>query len=155
MNKRCIDCLHYEVCKYKDQEVCRGTTVADTLHECKDFKSKEKFFSKQISNVITNELGFNRTVVEEMIKQRIPEHLIESIVEQAVDKYIHKNISWTERNPEGTYFSLLVQRRIVNLVDKFVHDRIKGKTAEEIDRIIEMEVSRILANASGEAKEDE
>ena len=147
--KKCIECLHYEVCKFKDQKISIGTTVAETLHDCKDFKSKEKFFSKQISNVITNELGFNRTVVEEMIKQRCPENLIEVIVERVVDKYIHKNISWTERSPEGTYFSLLIQKRIANLVDKFVHDRIKGKVAEEIDRIVEMEVNRILVNASG------
>lgn len=40
--KKCIECLHYEVCKFKDQTICRGTTVADTLHECKDFKSNEK-----------------------------------------------------------------------------------------------------------------
>lgn len=41
MNKRCIDCLHYEVCKYKDQKVSIGTKVENLIHECKNFISKE------------------------------------------------------------------------------------------------------------------
>lgn len=40
MNK-CINCLHYEVCKYKDQEFCIGTKIEDLVHECKDYIDKK------------------------------------------------------------------------------------------------------------------
>lgn len=41
VEKRCINCLHYDVCKYKDQKVSIGTKVEDLIHECKDFIKKE------------------------------------------------------------------------------------------------------------------
>lgn len=36
---RCVECLHYGVCKHKDQKISIGTKVEDLIHECKDFIS--------------------------------------------------------------------------------------------------------------------
>lgn len=41
--KTCKDCVHYDVCKYKDEKVSLGITVKETMHNCKDFKNKADF----------------------------------------------------------------------------------------------------------------
>ena len=33
----CKDCIHSSVCKFADEEVCKGTKVKDLEHDCKDY----------------------------------------------------------------------------------------------------------------------
>ena len=40
---RCINCLHEKLCKYADERVAMAIRVRDTIHECKDFRSKFDF----------------------------------------------------------------------------------------------------------------
>lgn len=35
--KSCNNCLHYNVCKFKDEELCKGIKVKDLLHDCANF----------------------------------------------------------------------------------------------------------------------
>ena len=39
----CKNCISENVCKYKDENVSLGTTVKETIHDCKDFKNKADF----------------------------------------------------------------------------------------------------------------
>ena len=39
----CKNCISENVCKYKDEKVSLGTTVKETVHNCKDFKDKSNF----------------------------------------------------------------------------------------------------------------
>ena len=39
----CKNCIGENVCKYKDETVSLGTTVKETIHDCKDFKDKADF----------------------------------------------------------------------------------------------------------------
>ena len=40
---KCKDCIHENICKFADEKVSIGTKVKETLHNCKDFKDKDKF----------------------------------------------------------------------------------------------------------------
>ena len=33
----CKNCIHFSVCKFADEEVCKGTKVKDLEHDCKDY----------------------------------------------------------------------------------------------------------------------
>ena len=33
----CQKCIHSNVCKFTDKEVCKGTKVNDLEHDCKDY----------------------------------------------------------------------------------------------------------------------
>lgn len=35
--KSCQTCLHNNVCKFTDEELCKGTKVKDLITECKDY----------------------------------------------------------------------------------------------------------------------
>ena len=37
---RCIDCLHFEVCKQRMEELCKWTKVEDLIHNCSKFKDR-------------------------------------------------------------------------------------------------------------------
>ena len=37
--KQCIDCLKYDTCKYCKEQLCAGTNIEDTVHNCKYFVS--------------------------------------------------------------------------------------------------------------------
>ena len=39
--KSCNDCMHYNVCKFKEEELCKGTKVKDLLHDCANFEQKQ------------------------------------------------------------------------------------------------------------------
>lgn len=42
MNNRCVNCLHRNVCKYKNEKVSLGTTIADLTHDCRDYIEQTK-----------------------------------------------------------------------------------------------------------------
>ena len=35
--KSCQTCLHNNVCKFTDEELCKGTKVKDLITDCKDY----------------------------------------------------------------------------------------------------------------------
>jgi hypothetical protein len=35
----CKNCIHEKVCKYTNEKISIGTTVGETMHECKDYTS--------------------------------------------------------------------------------------------------------------------
>jgi hypothetical protein len=39
----CKDCLHFEVCVHRYEELCKGTKVEDLLHNCTKFKDRNKY----------------------------------------------------------------------------------------------------------------
>lgn len=114
----------------------------------------ERSVYKMIKNYLSNELGVNRTYIDEIIVSHVRDRNIEAVVKQEVDKYIHNKISWTERNPEGVYVEDIVQRRIINLVDKYVMEYIQKGLMEKVMQIADFEISRILANVNAEAESE-
>lgn len=44
-NKHCSDCIKSEVCKFKEEELCPGTTIEDLAHNCRNFLSKAAYTS--------------------------------------------------------------------------------------------------------------
>ena len=40
---KCIDCLHFEVCKYKLEEICKFTKIEDLIHNCTKFRDRTKY----------------------------------------------------------------------------------------------------------------
>lgn len=105
---------------------------------------------KMIKNYLANELGVNRSYIDSVIISHVRDRNIEAVVKQEVDKYIHNQISWTERSPDGMYVSGLVQKRIVNLVDKYVREYIEKGLLEKIKQIADIEIDRILSNVHAE-----
>lgn len=108
---------------------------------------------KMIKNYLANELGVNRSYIDAVIVSHVRDRNIEAVVKQEVDKYIHNKISWTERNPEGVYVDGVVQRRIMNLVDRYVAEYIERGLKEKIMQIADIEINRILANVHSEAEQ--
>ena len=40
----CRNCIHSNsICKFENEEICKGTKVKDVEHECKDFKDNTRF----------------------------------------------------------------------------------------------------------------
>ena len=113
----------------------------------------ERSVYKMIKNYLANELGVNRTYIDSLIVSHVRDRNIEAVVKQEVDKYIHTKISWTERNPDGVYVNGIVQRRIMNLVDKYVTEYIEKGLKEKIQQIADIEINRILANVHAEVEE--
>lgn len=113
----------------------------------------ERSVYKMIKNYLANELGVNRTYIDSLIVSHVRDRNIEAVVKQEVDKYIHTKISWTERNPDGVYVNGIVQRRIMNLVDKYVTEYIERGLMEKIQQIADIEINRILANVHAEVEE--
>lgn len=112
----------------------------------------ERSVYKMIKNYLANELGVNRTYIDSLIVSHVRDRNIEAVVKQEVDKYIHTKISWTERNPDGVYVNGIVQRRIMNLVDKYVTEYIEKGLNEKIKQIADIEINRILANVHAEVE---
>lgn len=113
----------------------------------------ERSIYRMIKNYLANDLGVNRTYIDAMIVSHVRDRNIEAVVRQEVDKYIHNKIPWHERNPEGIYVSDVVQRRIMNLVDKYVAEYIETGLKEKIMQIADIEINRILANVQAEVGE--
>lgn len=113
----------------------------------------ERSVYKMIKNYLANELGVNRTYIDSLIVSHVRDRNIEAVVKQEVDKYIHTKISWTERNPDGVYVNGIVQRRIMNLVDKYVTEYIEKGLMEKIRQIADIEINRILTNVHAEVEE--
>ena len=113
----------------------------------------ERSVYKMIKNYLANELGVNRTYIDSLIVSHVRDRNIEAVVKQEVDKYIHTKNSWTERNPDGVYVNGIVQRRIMNLVDKYVTEYIEKGLMEKIQQIADIEINRILANVHAEVEE--
>lgn len=105
---------------------------------------------KMIKNYLANELGVNRNYIDSVVISHVRDRNIEAVVKLEVDKYIHNQISWTERSPDGMYVSGLVQKRIVNLVDKYVREYIEKGLLEKIKQIADIEIDRILSNVHEE-----
>ena len=105
---------------------------------------------KMIKNYLANELGVNRNYIDDIVASHVRDRNIEAMVKQEVDRYIHNKISWTERSPDGMYVDGLIQKRIVNLVDKYVKEHIEQGVGKRIRQIVDIEVDRILANVSQE-----
>lgn len=46
---QCKDCIHYNICKFPNQEICKGTKVSDLkIDNCVDFVSKLQFDAEKI-----------------------------------------------------------------------------------------------------------
>ena len=101
---------------------------------------------RMIKNYLANELGVNRNYIDSVIISHVRDRNIEAVVKQEVDRYIHKQISWAERSPDGMYVSDLIQKRIVNLVDKYVREYIEKGLLDKIKQIADIEIDRILFN---------
>ena len=111
----------------------------------------ERAVYRMIKNYLANELGVNRNYIDSVIESHVRDRNVEAVVKQEVDKYIHKKIPWHERNPDGVYVDGVVQRRIMNLVDKYVEEYIEVGLKEKVMQIADIEINRILANVHAEA----
>ena len=40
---KCIDCLHFEVCKHRMDEICKFTNIEDLIHNCSKFTDRTKY----------------------------------------------------------------------------------------------------------------
>lgn len=111
----------------------------------------ERSVYKMVKNYLANELGVNRNYIDAVIASHIRDRNVEAVVKQEVDKYIHNKIPWHERNPDGVYVDGVIQRRIMNLVDKYVEEYIEAGLKEKVMQIADVEINRILANVQAEA----
>ena len=47
----CKDCIHFSVCKFADEEVCKGTKVKDLEHDCKDYRESISRYKDEVERL--------------------------------------------------------------------------------------------------------
>lgn len=60
---QCKDCIHYNICKFSNQEICKGTKVSDLeIDNCVDFVSKLQFKEKKPDCMVSYQSDYENCI---------------------------------------------------------------------------------------------